>query len=81
MLESVLHGPEGEAWIKEPRKMPEEYEDWVDAQIESKEASKHWNTFVDLVYPIEKAKSKIALDKMWQHIKTVSQSRSFYAVR
>ena len=51
----MLNGPEGEGWIKEPRRMPEAYEDWVDAQIVSREASDYWQTYQDLIYPLEKA--------------------------
>lgn len=72
----MLNGPEGEGWIKEPRRMPEAYEDWVDAQIVSREASDYWQTYQDLIYPLEKAKSKATVDQMWKTIRSVRRSRS-----
>ena len=71
MLGGILHGPEGEKWKNEPRQMPEEYENWVDAQIFSKEASALWPYYVDTVFPLDQTRKKPVLDKVWQIIDDV----------
>ena len=71
MLDGVLLGPEGEKWKQEPRKMPEAYEAWVDAQIFSKEAAGLWEVYSDLIYPLEKTKRKAVLDQFWQYVRKV----------
>lgn len=65
MLGGVLYGPEGEKWKSEPRQMPEAYENWVDAQIFSKEASALWPYYVDTVFPLDQTRKKSVLDKVW----------------
>ena len=71
MLGGILHGPEGKQWKKEPRQMPEEYENWVDAQIFSKEAAALWPYYVDTVFPLDQTRKKPVLDKVWQIIDDV----------
>jgi hypothetical protein len=51
--------------------MPEEYENWVDAQIYSQRASNNI-TFKDLIFPLEKTRHKVVLDSMWKNINLVS---------
>ena len=75
MLGGVLLGPEGEAWKKEPRELPESYEAWIDAQIFSQEASGRWMSFADLIYPLDKTQKKATLNSMWTRIKEVCSSR------
>ncbi|KAI0339768.1 hypothetical protein BDW22DRAFT_1360779 [Trametopsis cervina] len=53
LLETPLLGPDGNAWKKEPRAAPEEYENWVDAQIFSEQASLQYQTFQDMLIPID----------------------------
>lgn len=72
LLESPLSGPEGELWKQLPRDMPEEYEDWVDAQIFSEKASKDISNFKDIIYPLEKTKMRNVLDNMWRLVNLVS---------
>ncbi|EGO00109.1 hypothetical protein SERLA73DRAFT_167949 [Serpula lacrymans var. lacrymans S7.3] len=68
LLESTLFGPEGEAWKKLPRQMPEKYDQWIDAQIYSQQASNSHNNFKDLVHPLDKTKDKVVLENMWKHV-------------
>ena len=71
MLEGALLGPEGDEWKKEPQKLPEAYEQWVDAQLFSKEAADRWLTFADTIFPLDKTAKKPVLDAMWSKIKQV----------
>ena len=80
MLDGVLLGPHGNEWKKETRQLPEAYEEWIDAQLFSKEASDRWLTFADLIYPLDKTSKKSTLDMMWARIKQVS-SRTRAAIR
>ncbi len=73
MLGGVLNGTEGEQWKEEPRQMPEEFEEWIDAQIASKQASGAWSTYVDIIRPLDQKKSKATLDRMWAQIRSVRQ--------
>ncbi|KAG6866749.1 hypothetical protein C0991_011408 [Blastosporella zonata] len=68
LLEAPLAGLEGDAWKAEPRQMPVEYEDWVDAGIYSREASKKYANFKDAIFPLEKTKTKTVLDNMWKYV-------------
>jgi hypothetical protein len=71
LLEAPLFGSDGDAWKKELRHMPEEYESWIDAQIYSQRASNSI-TFKDLIFPLEKTRHKAVLDSMWKNINLVS---------
>ncbi|PPQ87476.1 hypothetical protein CVT25_008212 [Psilocybe cyanescens] len=68
LLSAPLFGPEGEAWLKEPHQMPEEYELWTDAQIYSGKATELYAAFKDTIFPLEKTRRKEVLDKMWNQI-------------
>ncbi|CAA7261735.1 unnamed protein product [Cyclocybe aegerita] len=68
MLEAPLFGPDGDAWKKQPRNMPEEYENWIDAQFYSQRASDMVANFKDLMYPLEKTRKKSVLDDIWKAI-------------
>ncbi|KZT10678.1 uncharacterized protein LAESUDRAFT_734491 [Laetiporus sulphureus 93-53] len=67
-LESPLLGPDGEAWKKLPRQMPEDYEDWVDGQVFSGRASKMCANFKDTIYPLSVTKKSHVLQHMWKSI-------------
>ena len=49
MLDGVLLGTRVIEWKKELPQLPEAYEEWVDTQPFSKEASDRWLTFADLI--------------------------------
>ena len=51
--------------------MPEEYEDWVDAQIFSDQASQYYADFQDIIYPLAKTRQKATLDQLWSIINKV----------
>ena len=71
MLEGVLLGPEGEAWKKEPRELPESYEAWVDAQIFSARATAMWDVYSDLIFPLENTLKRSVLDQFWTYTRKV----------
>ena len=72
LLETALLGPDGSAWINMPRVMPEEYEQWIDAQLYSANASNVYENWKNLVCPLEETKKQPVLDKMWKQIDLVS---------
>lgn len=78
MLEAPLLGPDGDKWRKEPRQMPEEYENWVDAQILSEKASSNVDNWKHLVHPLEKTQDAKVLEKLWQTLHLVSVHSSMY---
>ncbi|PCH43414.1 hypothetical protein WOLCODRAFT_138330 [Wolfiporia cocos MD-104 SS10] len=75
-LENPLLGPDGKIWKEEPRTMPEDYENWVDAQIFSEKASKMYGNFKNIIYPLDKTKSQTVLDNMWKYINLNCQAVS-----
>lgn len=69
ILEAPLLGPEGDAWKNSPRtKIPETYESWMDAQIDSEEAAGKYANFKDIIFPLEKTKNKVVLENMWKYV-------------
>lgn len=76
LLEAPLIGAEGEAWKKQPRQMPEQFEEWIDAQMYSRHASEQITNFKDVIFPLEKTKKQPVLDKMWTLINAVSTDLS-----
>ncbi|TRM69506.1 hypothetical protein BD626DRAFT_533140 [Schizophyllum amplum] len=78
ILETPLLGPEGQEMRKMSRQMPEEFERWVDASIYSQKASELIGNFKDVIFPLEKTKSRVTLDNMWKYInmnyKSVAQT-------
>uniref|UniRef100_A0A8H8CPI7 Uncharacterized protein n=1 Tax=Psilocybe cubensis TaxID=181762 RepID=A0A8H8CPI7_PSICU len=68
ILSAPLFGPEGEAWLKSPRQMPDEYEAWIDAQIYSSRASELFSSFKDTIYPLERTRRPEVIDKLWNQI-------------
>lgn len=71
ILSAPLFGPEGDEWKKQPRNMPEEYEQWIDAQILSGQASDKFANYKDTIFPLEKTRRKDVLDNMWKQIDDV----------
>ncbi|KAF9529234.1 hypothetical protein CPB83DRAFT_852909 [Crepidotus variabilis] len=76
LLNAPLFGADGDNWKKQPRQMPEEYENWVDAQLYSTQASEMTANFKDVIFPLEKAKKQSVIDTMWKHINTNYQTVS-----
>ncbi|KNZ80873.1 hypothetical protein J132_04097 [Termitomyces sp. J132] len=68
LLEAPLAGPDGKAWKAEPREIPPDYKRWALAQFYSREASEKYANFKDLIFPLEKSKTKTVLDNMWKYI-------------
>jgi len=71
MLDVPLFGPEGDEWRKQPCKMTQEYDDWIDAQFNSREASEKFANFKDVIFPLEKTTKQPKLDEMWKIINSV----------
>lgn len=71
ILEGPLLGPDGEKLQQLARTMPEEYEQWVDAQLFSYRASQKYATYQDAIIPLDKTRTKHVLDTMWKNINLV----------
>ena len=71
LLDSPLLGPQGENLRTLPRRMPEQYENWLDAQIYSRRASESYANFKDIINPLERTKDPSVLDNMWKVINLV----------
>ncbi len=61
--------------------MPEEYEDWFDAQIYSGKASEMFANFKDVIFPLEKTRKQAVLDTMWKNINLVCIMRECHIRR
>ncbi|OAX37405.1 hypothetical protein K503DRAFT_850462 [Rhizopogon vinicolor AM-OR11-026] len=76
LLDSPLLGAGGERMKQTPRKMPEQYEQWLDAQLYSQQASSTYASFKDLIFPLNRTEEKTVLEDMWklvnQNYKSVS---------
>ncbi|KIO10195.1 hypothetical protein M404DRAFT_21860 [Pisolithus tinctorius Marx 270] len=70
LLESPLLGPEREKLKALPRKMPERYELWLDAQFYSKQASECYDNFKDIISPLEATRDQAVLDQLWGVVDT-----------
>ncbi|KAG2342475.1 hypothetical protein BDR05DRAFT_990338 [Suillus weaverae] len=68
LLDSPLLGPQGEKMKQTPRKMPEQYEQWLDAQIFSQQASNNYANFKDLVFPLNRTEDRTVLKDMWKYV-------------
>lgn len=73
-LEASLAGPDGVAWKQLPREMPQEYQEWVDAQFQSEAAADRYGNFKDIIFPLAKTKSAVVLGNMWKFINLVSRT-------
>lgn len=73
IVEAPLLGPEGEALKRLPRGMPDEYETWVDAQLFSAKASQQHANYKDVVFPLDRTKTKQTLDTMWRYVNLVGE--------
>ncbi|KAG1746133.1 hypothetical protein EDB19DRAFT_1894277 [Suillus lakei] len=68
LLDSPLLGVQGEKMKQTPRKMPEQYEQWLDAQMFSQQASNNFANFKDLVFPLSRTEDRTVLNDMWKHV-------------
>ncbi|KAG0698134.1 hypothetical protein DFH29DRAFT_991187 [Suillus ampliporus] len=68
LLDSPLLGSQGEKMKQTPRKMPDQYEQWLDAQIYSQQASNNYANFKDLVFPLNRTEDRTVLKDMWKHV-------------
>ncbi|KAM6502070.1 hypothetical protein JOM56_002047 [Amanita muscaria] len=68
LIEAPLLGSGSDNWKNTARAMPEKYEQWVDAQIYSAEASSKYANFTNLVNPLDKTKNPSVLKELWSKI-------------
>ncbi|KAF9010573.1 hypothetical protein BDQ17DRAFT_1346459 [Cyathus striatus] len=68
ILDAALLGPDGEKWKKLQRRVPKEYELWMEAQILSDTASSEISNYKDIIYPLEKTRNQGILDNLWNCI-------------
>ena len=73
IVEAPLLGPEGEALKRPLHNMPDEYETWIDAQLFSARASQQYANYKDVIFPLEKTKTKQTLDTMWRYVNLVGE--------
>ncbi|KZT29034.1 hypothetical protein NEOLEDRAFT_1154103 [Neolentinus lepideus HHB14362 ss-1] len=67
MIESPLLGADSTQLKNSSRQMPEEYEDWIDAQLFSDKAAKDLS-IRNHVFPLEKTRTKSGLEALWKTI-------------
>jgi hypothetical protein len=80
LLDSPLLGPQGEKMRQTSRRMPEQYEQWLDAQIFSQQASNNYASFKDLVFPLSRTEDRSVLKDMWKHVDVVCSAVIFSLV-
>jgi len=80
LLDSPLLGSQGETMKQTPRKMPEQYEQWLDAQIYSQQASNYYANFKDIVFPLHRTDDRTVLENMWKHVDIVCSAVNFSVV-
>ncbi|KAK7685171.1 hypothetical protein QCA50_011534 [Cerrena zonata] len=70
MLESILLGPQGEKWKQEigHLQLPAEYDDWLDAQALPPNMKLYVANWKDMIFPLERTRSRNVLDDMWRYI-------------
>ncbi|KAL0578301.1 hypothetical protein V5O48_003712, partial [Marasmius crinis-equi] len=66
LIETPLLHPDAKAWKDEPRQMPPEYDQWLDAQLYSETAAEKYEDFKDAVYPLERTKKAEVLANVWK---------------
>ncbi|KAL0068782.1 hypothetical protein AAF712_004111 [Marasmius tenuissimus] len=66
LIETPLLHPDAKAWKDEERKMPPEYDQWIDAQLFSENASDLYENYKDAIYPLERTKKAEVLANMWK---------------
>lgn len=71
LLDSPLLGAGGDKMKQTPRKMPEQYEQWLDAQLYSQQASNTYTNFKDLIFPLNRTEDKTVLEDMWKLVNQV----------
>jgi hypothetical protein len=78
IVEAPLLGTEGEALKKLPHDMPGDYETWINAQLFSSKASQQYANYKDVIFPLERAKTKQVLDTMWRYVNLV---RNYFVIQ
>ena len=73
IVEAPLLGAEGETLKRLPHSMPDEYETWIDAQLFSANASQQCADYKDVIFPLERTKTKQTLDTMWRYVNLVGK--------
>ncbi|KDQ27753.1 hypothetical protein PLEOSDRAFT_1024380, partial [Pleurotus ostreatus PC15] len=68
LMEAPLLSPEASGWRNSRRSAPAAYDEFLDAQRYSLEATKNTANWRDLVSPLEKTKMSHILESMWKTI-------------
>ncbi|KAJ7902148.1 hypothetical protein B0H14DRAFT_1271645 [Mycena olivaceomarginata] len=68
LLEAPLLGADAAGWKDLNPEKPRAFEDWIDAQYLSAEASDKVANWKDIIFPFAKAKKRPVLDEMWKII-------------
>lgn len=80
LLDSPLLGAGGNKMKQTPRKMPEQYEQWLDAQLYSQQASNTYANFKDLIFPLSRTEDKTVLEDMWKLVNQVRPAVHFSVI-
>ncbi|ESK96615.1 hypothetical protein Moror_6835 [Moniliophthora roreri MCA 2997] len=67
-LETPLLHPDAKGIVDQPREMPPEFQEWVDAQLYSEVAAQKSANFKDHIFPLERTKKADVLNNMWKTI-------------
>ncbi|KAK7035444.1 hypothetical protein VNI00_011737 [Paramarasmius palmivorus] len=67
-LETPLLHPDAKDIVNQPREMPAEFQDWVDAQLYSEVAAQKSASFKDHIFPLERTKKAEVLNNMWKTV-------------
>ncbi|KAG7098800.1 hypothetical protein E1B28_000705 [Marasmius oreades] len=76
LIETPLLSPNAQPWKNEEKKMPLDYDQWVDAQLYSEGAAEKHASFKDAIYPLERTKKAEVLANMWKYVNANYKSTS-----
>ncbi|KAF7361625.1 hypothetical protein MVEN_00505800 [Mycena venus] len=68
LLETPLLGPDAAGWKELNPEKPPAYEQWLDAEYLSIEASENIANWKDIIFPLAKSKKRPILENMWKTI-------------
>ena len=71
LLERPLLGSDGDALKNLSREMPEEFDVWFDAQIQSDKASSYIQNYKSLTHPLVKTTKPQVLKDLWKCVNLV----------
>lgn len=81
LLDAPLLGPDAAGWKDLIPDKPAAYEQWLDAEYLSAEASDKIANFKDVIFPLVKSRKAPVLATMWKNINLVSVAPSFFILK